>query len=76
MVGGGGGWWVVCNPILVFSLSLNQAVQQAEKKVSHSEFDLHTYILADLQTYILANPLCAPASFSLHILQLFAHLLT
>ena len=24
---GGGGWWVVCKPILVFSLSLGQAEQ-------------------------------------------------
>ena len=35
MVVGGGGW-VVCKPIIVFSF------EQAEQKASHSHFQLHT----------------------------------
>ena len=30
---GGGGWWVVCKPILVFSLSLSQAEQKIRQTV-------------------------------------------
>ena len=32
---GGGGWWVVCKPILVFSLSLGQAEQKCKVFLAH-----------------------------------------
>ena len=41
-VGGGWWWWwvVVCKPILVFSLSLGQAEQQAGAKLGQAELKL------------------------------------